>query len=44
MLDNIPDIDLIAFYKSEYFKEWNMACKNGVKLTAKDIRCRLGIK
>jgi hypothetical protein len=44
MLDRMPDKDLVTFYKTEYFKEWNMACKNGIKLTAEDIRSRLGLK
>jgi hypothetical protein len=44
MLDKMEDKDIITFYKTEYFKEWNMACKNGLKLTAKDIRERLTSK
>ena len=44
MLDKMKDADVITFYKTEYYKEWNMACKNGLKLTAKDIRERLAVK
>ena len=40
----MQDKDLITFYRTEYFKEWNMACINNVKLTANDIRLRLGLK
>lgn len=42
---NSPSIDasLINYYKTEYFKEWNFARKNGIRLTAHDIRVRLGI-
>ena len=40
----MPDNDLITFYKTEFHKEWNMAWKNGINLTAKDIRARLGLK
>lgn len=41
MLDKMEDKDIITFYKTEYFKEWDMACKNGIRLTARDIKERL---
>ncbi len=44
MLNLMQDKDLITFYKTEYFKEWNIAFKNGLNLTANDIRVRLGLK
>jgi hypothetical protein len=44
MLKTMQDKDLITFYRTEYIKEWNLAYKNGVKLTANDIRIRLGLK
>lgn len=37
------DISLVNYYKTEYFREWNLARKNGIVLTANDIRARLGI-
>lgn len=43
-MSDMRDIDLLNFYKIEYFKEWHAAWKNGVKLTPDDIRMRLGIK
>jgi hypothetical protein len=44
MFKTMQDKDLITFYRTEYFKEWNLAWKNGLNLTANDIRIRLGLK
>lgn len=44
MLKNLTDNDLINFYQTEYFREWNAAYKNGIKLTANDIRTRLNLR
>jgi hypothetical protein len=41
---SISDIGIIEYYKIEYHREWYSAWQNGIKLTAKDIRDRLGIK
>lgn len=41
---HLSDKDLVNFYRTEYFKEWYLAYKNGILLTANDIRMRLGIK
>ena len=38
------DAGLISFYKTEYFREWDAALENGIRLTAKDIRTRLNLK
>jgi hypothetical protein len=38
---NLSDIDIVNYYKTEYAKEWYLAQKNGIKLTANDIRVRL---
>lgn len=43
MLNNLADKDLITFYKTEYYREWYSAYKNGIKLTANDIRTRLNL-
>jgi hypothetical protein len=44
MISNLSDRDIVNYYKTEYFKEWHTAFKNGVILTANDIRARLGLK
>lgn len=38
---SVADAFLIEYYKVEYFREWNLARKNGIRLTANDIRFRL---
>ena len=38
------DAGLISFYKTEYFREWDAALENGIRLTANDIRKRLNLK
>lgn len=38
------DADIISFYRNEFYKEWHMALRNGIKLTADDIRKRLSSK
>lgn len=38
------DAGLISFYKTEYFREWDAALGNGIRLTANDIRKRLNLK
>lgn len=40
----MTDSAILTFYRVEYFKEWNLARKNGIYLTANDIRFRLGMK
>jgi len=40
----MADAAIITFYKTEYFKEWNIAWQNGMRLTANDIRVRLNTK
>ena len=44
MLKNLADEDLINFYQTEYHKEWYNAYKNGIRLTANDIRSRLNLR
>ena len=44
MLNNLTDNDIMNFYRTEYHKEWYNAYKNGIKLTASDIRLRLNLK
>lgn len=46
MINNLSDKDIINnYYRIEYFKEWHTAWKNGINLTANDIRLRrLGLK
>lgn len=44
MFFELADIGLINYYKTEYAKEWHMAQKSGIKLTANDIRVRLNLK
>lgn len=44
MISNLSDHDIINYYRTEYFKEWHIAWKNGIKLSAADIRFRLGLK
>ena len=44
MISNLSDKDIINYYRIEYFKEWHNAWKNGINLTANDIRFRLGLK
>jgi hypothetical protein len=44
MISNLSDKDIINYYRLEYFKEWYSAWKNGIDLTANDIRVRLGLK
>lgn len=44
MLNNLTDNDIINFYRTEYHKEWYNAVKNGIILTANDIRLRLNLK
>jgi len=44
MLNNLTDIDIEKFYRTEYHKEWYNALTNGIKLTANDIRVRLNLK
>lgn len=44
MLNNLTDKDIENFYRTEYHKEWYNAFKNGIKLTASDIRVRLNLK
>jgi hypothetical protein len=41
---SISDMGIIEYYKTEYHKEWYSAWQSGIKLTAKDIRARLGLK
>lgn len=41
--NSLSDAAIVTFYRVEYFREWNLARKNGIRLTAKDIRTRLGI-
>ena len=41
MFNFTREIDLITFYRTEYQKEWNLAVKNGIKLSYSDIRVRL---
>jgi hypothetical protein len=40
---SMTDSAILTFYRVEYFREWNLARKNGIILTANDIRVRLGI-
>ena len=42
-ISNFSDEGLINYYKTEYFKEWQIAGKNGIRLTANDIRARLSL-
>ncbi len=44
MICNLSDKDIINYYKVEYFKEWYIAWKNGINLSANDVRMRLGLK
>lgn len=44
MIGNLSDRDIVNYYRTEYFKEWHMALKNGIVLTANDIRMRLSTK
>jgi len=44
MMLNMSDIAIVNYYKIEYAKEWYLAHKNGIKLTANDIRVRLNSK
>lgn len=44
MLNNLTDIDIEKFYRTEYHKEWYNAWTSGIKLTASDIRVRLNLK
>lgn len=44
LLNNLNDRDILNFYRTEYHKEWYNACKNGITLTANDVRMRLGLK
>lgn len=44
MIGNLSDKDIVTFYKNEYFKEWYIAYKNGIRLSPNDIRLRLGLK
>lgn len=44
MLNNLTDRDIENFYRTEYHKEWYNALKDGIKLTASDIRMRLNLK
>lgn len=43
-INTLSDKDLVNFYRTEYFREWHLAWKNGINLTAYDIRARLGVK
>lgn len=42
-ISNFSDESLLAFYRIEYFREWQLAVKNGIQLTANDIRARLSL-
>lgn len=44
MLKNLADKDIVNFYRTEYFREWHNAYKNGINLTANDIRIRLNLR
>jgi hypothetical protein len=44
LLDTLNDKDIVNFYRTEYHKEWYNAVKNGINLTAYDIRMRLNLK
>ena len=44
MIANLSDKDIVIYYKTEYFKEWNNAWMNGIHLTANDIHARLGLR
>ena len=43
MLKNLTDKDIVNFYRTEYHREWYNAWKDGIKLTASDIRLRLNL-
>lgn len=43
MIKNLSDKALLDYYRIEYFKEWHTAWKNGIRLTAEDIRLRLNL-
>lgn len=43
-MKNLSDVDIMIYYRTEYYKEWALALKNGIKLTANDVRLRLGLK
>jgi hypothetical protein len=37
----LADAGMIEYYRTEYYREWVVACENGIRLTANDIRARL---
>lgn len=42
-IGKLSDKDVINYYKTEFFSEWYLAYKNGINLTASDIRARLNL-